>query len=96
MACFFSPAKWLSSDTKTEAVPSLGCGIFEAVRGDTVVTILKVARRKGGKEAVDRGCVGGRGEGEAAIPPPPPSPCCRVSHPGVVFVFFSWRASPPI
>lgn len=40
MACFFSPAKWLSSDTKTGAVPSLGPGIFEAVRGDADVTIL--------------------------------------------------------
>lgn len=40
MACFFSPAKWLSSDTEAEAVPSLGPGIFKAVRGDADGTIL--------------------------------------------------------
>ena len=40
MACFFSPAKWLSSDTETEAVPSPGPGILEAVSGDADATIL--------------------------------------------------------
>lgn len=40
MACSFSPAKWLSSDTKTEAVPSPGPGILEAVSGDADVTPL--------------------------------------------------------
>lgn len=40
MACFFSPAKWLSSDTKTEAGPSPEPGVSEAVRSDADVTIL--------------------------------------------------------
>lgn len=40
MACFFALAKWLSSETKTKAVPSPGPGIFEALRDDADVTIL--------------------------------------------------------
>lgn len=40
MACFLSPAKWLSSDTEVEAVLSPGPGILAAVRGDVSVTVL--------------------------------------------------------
>ena len=36
----FSPAKWLSSDTKTEAAPSPGTGILETARDDADVAIL--------------------------------------------------------